>query len=239
MPPGSKQSRFVVPFHYFRNMKRIKRSRVFDCFAFRLVEETLVILNPSIAEREISFRTYSHSFSRLSQNVTIGAFVSMLTRREEMSAEDMRRPRREQGAEHLSKPICSSEPKIEPLSGKPFIPVILSRLNAYRVDQMVVPAKMGRHLPCAVLSALISYNGKSWEMTYDGRHRNCKRLYAGWKTFLIDNRLEAGDACVFEILEYNSEIVKLAVQILRGGLPSELLERAYGDNIDCPIIIDG
>ncbi|GAB2291290.1 hypothetical protein Dimus_025549 [Dionaea muscipula] len=149
-------------------------------------------------------------------------------------------PETRHGLSSLDAGSCYGEPEIEPLTGKPCVHLILSRTHVKPHFQMIVPAKMARHLPHAVVPVIVTTNGRSWEMTYDGQgpQRSHKKFMAGWKAFVEDNRIELGDACVFEILESSSKAVKLKVQILRGKFPAELLERVNGESIDSPIIVD-
>ncbi|GAB4839463.1 hypothetical protein Ancab_028985 [Ancistrocladus abbreviatus] len=147
---------------------------------------------------------------------------------------------REQEARHTSNLMRthSREPEIEPLSGKPFIPLILSRSHVKPLYHLNVPARMVHQLPRAVVPVHVSRDGKSWMMTYDGAHRPRERLESGWREFVNDNELEAGDACIFELMECSSNVVKLKVQILRGNFPSVLLERVNGHSTETPIILD-
>lgn len=55
----------------------------------------------------------------------------------------------------------------------------------------------------------------------------------------MDNKLEIGDACVFELLDYSTQVLKFRVQILRGKIPSEFLDYSKnGLSKDTPIIIN-
>lgn len=55
----------------------------------------------------------------------------------------------------------------------------------------------------------------------------------------MDNKLEIGDACVFELLDYSTQVLKFRVQILRGKIPSKFLNNSKnGLSEDAPIIIN-
>ncbi|XP_059645529.1 B3 domain-containing protein Os04g0386900-like [Cornus florida] len=124
-----------------------------------------------------------------------------------------------------------------PLSGRPSFHVVLIKAHLKPSYQMFLPTKMHPVLPCATIPVVLSYRGKNWEMVYYG-DRSGKRFDSNWKTFIIDNDLKLGDACVFELMECNSKNVKFRVQILRGDFPSELLARVNGESSNTPIIID-
>ncbi|GAB2216188.1 hypothetical protein Droror1_Dr00023958 [Drosera rotundifolia] len=129
------------------------------------------------------------------------------------------------------------EPDIEPLTGKPFARLIISKSHAKYY--MSLPMKLAKLLPSAMVPVELIRARMSWKMTYEGEDfKNSKRLVAGWKTFVIDNRIEVGDACVLELLESSSELIKFKVQILRCKFPDKLLERISGDTMNSPIIID-
>jgi hypothetical protein len=42
--------------------------------------------------------------------------------------------------------------------------------------------------------------GRLWATSYCGDLK-CRRLDAAWRDFAADNRLQIGDACVFELVE--------------------------------------
>ncbi|KAL9271993.1 B3 domain-containing protein [Drosera capensis] len=129
------------------------------------------------------------------------------------------------------------EPDIEPLTGKPFAHLIMSKSHVKYY--MSIPMKLAKLLASAVVPVELIRGGMSWKMTYEGEDfKNSRRLDAGWKTFVNDNRIEAGDACVLELLESSSELIKFKVQILRCKFPDKLLERISGDTMDSPILID-
>ena len=93
-------------------------------------------------------------------------------------------------------------------------------------------------VPSAVIPAVLLHQDKKWEMTFIGDHRTHKRFDPGWKTFINDNNLKTGDACVFELMECNTSNIKFRVQILRGDIPFTLLDRVNGETLATAIVID-
>ncbi|KAK9273220.1 hypothetical protein L1049_018027 [Liquidambar formosana] len=112
-----------------------------------------------------------------------------------------------------------------PLSGKPYFHIILTRSHVKPLYQMVIPAKIHSVLPSATIPVVLTYRDKNWEAVYHGEHRSHKRFNHSWKTFVNDNNLKTGDACVFELMECNSRNLKFRVQVLRGDIPSKLLDK--------------
>lgn len=103
---------------------------------------------------------------------------------------------------------------------------------------MVLPSKAHQLLPCAMVSLVLTHGGKKWEMVYHGDNCGQKRFDTKWRNFVIDNDLKVGDACLFEIVESDIRMVHIAVHILRGDVPTELLEKVNGETSDTPIVID-
>lgn len=71
---------------------------------------------------------------------------------------------------------------------------------------------------------VLTHGDKEWNMKYDGGNKRHVFDYQGWKRFAADNNLKCNDACIFEVLESSSTIVRLRVVILRNvkDLPPEL-----------------
>uniref|UniRef100_A0A7C9D4I8 TF-B3 domain-containing protein n=1 Tax=Opuntia streptacantha TaxID=393608 RepID=A0A7C9D4I8_OPUST len=122
----------------------------------------------------------------------------------------------------------------EPLSGKPFFHVLLQK--SHIVNPLTIPVKISRMLPSDAVPVVLTHGSRMWDMTYNGNHPTHKRLDPRWRTFVADNKLQVGDACLFELMECGSTI-KFKVQILRGNFPFELLLRQDGSK-DRPVIID-
>lgn len=93
-------------------------------------------------------------------------------------------------------------------------------------------------VPSAVTPAVVVYQDKRWEMNFLGGSRAHKRLDTGWRTFVIDNNLKVGDACVLELMEWNTRNIEFRVQILRGDIPSVLLDRVSGETLDTAIRVE-
>lgn len=73
-------------------------------------------------------------------------------------------------------------------------------------------------------------------MSYRGDLK-MKKLDVAWKDFAVDNRLQVNDACIFELVNgAGEEELVFQVQILRGGLPKEVVSK--GATADEPMIIN-
>jgi hypothetical protein len=85
---------------------------------------------------------------------------------------------------------------------------------------------------------VLTFGDKSWEMTYNGAKRLKLVDRHSWKAFVDDNNLKAGDGCIFELTgcDSNSTNVLFMVQILRGDIPVELVEK-YSSEAEKPIVI--
>ncbi|KAL1359394.1 hypothetical protein HN51_004712 [Arachis hypogaea] len=114
---------------------------------------------------------------------------------------------------------------IQPLSGCPFYHVIISKSHIYPAFSMPVSNELA--LPSAVVPAILKYGSKSWDIQYCGLGKSYNKFFnhRGWKKFAVDNHLEVGDACVFELKESSEEKLVFQVQILRGDLPETFLKR--------------
>ncbi|KAI4357357.1 hypothetical protein L6164_001310 [Bauhinia variegata] len=61
-------------------------------------------------------------------------------------------------------------------------------------------------------------NGKVWSVQYKCRRGKIVEFISGWKNFMVDNKLEVGDACIFYLID---EIkITLQVILLRGNASS-------------------
>ncbi|XP_058225117.1 B3 domain-containing protein Os04g0386900-like [Rhododendron vialii] len=124
-----------------------------------------------------------------------------------------------------------------PLSGKPYFSVVLCKSHLKPRYQLVLPGKICQALPDGCVPVVLTYCGKNWGMMYLGCGDQ-KKFDSTWKSFVHDNDLEIGDACVFELVESNIDIIRFRVQILRGDFPAELEERVNGETSSTPIILD-
>ncbi|XP_040369865.1 B3 domain-containing protein Os04g0386900-like isoform X1 [Rosa chinensis] len=127
----------------------------------------------------------------------------------------------------------SSNPVVElngqefwPLSGKPYFDVILTKSHVKPIYQLGIPAKLEPVLPSGSIHTVLTFGAKSWEMTYNGEKRHKQFDRKSWGAFVDENNLKAGDGLVFELKECNSTQIGFRVQILRGDIPDELLEKA-------------
>ncbi|KAI9186095.1 hypothetical protein LWI28_013745 [Acer negundo] len=124
-----------------------------------------------------------------------------------------------------------------PLSGKPYFEIILSKTHLHPLYQIGIPSKIHSLLPSRDIPTFISYKGKEWKMVYYGKGQSRKRFDSSWKTFVIDNNLKVGDACVFELTELSEEKLRFRAQILRGDIPSQFQDSEDGESAETAIFI--
>ncbi|KAL1540010.1 B3 domain-containing protein-like protein isoform X1 [Salvia divinorum] len=119
---------------------------------------------------------------------------------------------------------CSS------LSGnKDFFDVILSKTHIAPPHYLRPPIHIHPKLPSAAVPLVLrnADSDKQWQTVYFGNHERPRFEFSGWKRFVNDNNLKEGDACIFEVMESTSQILKLDVIILRNtmDLPPALLSK--------------
>ncbi|XP_039141134.1 B3 domain-containing protein Os04g0386900-like [Dioscorea cayenensis subsp. rotundata] len=125
---------------------------------------------------------------------------------------------------------------IAPLTGNPFFTCIISKSHVQSPCQVSIPRSFYRYLPTECIPVTLTYQNKSWKMTYWG-DRPLRRIDGGWRKFTADNKLKVGDGCVFELIDTKN--LQLKVQILPGELPAEFNPTiAGGQNSESPIFID-
>lgn len=73
-------------------------------------------------------------------------------------------------------------------------------------------------------------------MKYVG-NRTIKRFDVGWKHFAIDNELNVGDGCVFELMD-DKDTLQFDVLVLNGQVPVLPASETGGTSIQAPIFID-
>ncbi|KAM0888783.1 hypothetical protein ACQ4PT_028146 [Festuca glaucescens] len=135
----------------------------------------------------------------------------------------------------LPAPEAADDLETTPLSGdNPFFTIILSRSQVQKKFQLCIPGRFHKRLPKACTAATLICRGKSWPMSYRGDLK-VKKLDADWMDFAVDNQLQVNDACVFELMTGTKEEVVFHMQILRGGLPEEIISK--GATADKPMII--
>uniref|UniRef100_A0A803ML10 TF-B3 domain-containing protein n=1 Tax=Chenopodium quinoa TaxID=63459 RepID=A0A803ML10_CHEQI len=130
---------------------------------------------------------------------------------------------------------------IEPLSGKPYFPIVIVKshigLVAYKY-QVILPIQFSQALPNKTIPVILTRGGKSWETTYLGENApSYKRFDSRWRAFAEDNNLKVGDVCVFELVEQSDTLLKFKVQVLQGDFPSMLLNKEDG-TINNPIVVE-
>ncbi|XP_015169776.1 B3 domain-containing protein Os06g0112300-like isoform X1 [Solanum tuberosum] len=127
-----------------------------------------------------------------------------------------------------------------PLSGKPYVDLILTKTGVKPIYSMYLPKKMTSELPSAgarAVSAVLTCGQKKWDMFYGGV-KSGHKFSIEWRKFVDDNNLKEGDGLVFELLECSASKIHFRVQILRGDFPAELNpEDEEGANSDNPILL--
>uniref|UniRef100_A0A0E0L6X1 TF-B3 domain-containing protein n=1 Tax=Oryza punctata TaxID=4537 RepID=A0A0E0L6X1_ORYPU len=123
-------------------------------------------------------------------------------------------------------------------AGNPFFTAVIAKSHLHPKFQMWIPPRFLHWLPEpeARTAAVLHSGGKSWPTSYCGDLK-MKKLDSGWSEFAVDNRLRVGDACVFELIAIGvAGGLEFQVQILRGGLPAEVVT-SKGVTSDEPIVI--
>ncbi|KAL0429334.1 UNVERIFIED_CONTAM: B3 domain-containing protein [Sesamum radiatum] len=115
----------------------------------------------------------------------------------------------------------SDDDDIPYLTGKLFFDVVLAKSHVNPNYHFQLPVRITREFPRTTIPVVLRYNRKNWNLDYIGNSTN-PRFDPKWRKFVVDNKLEIGDACVFELMEHNTTNIKFKVHILRGDLPPEL-----------------
>ncbi|XP_020184539.3 B3 domain-containing protein Os06g0112300-like [Aegilops tauschii subsp. strangulata] len=138
---------------------------------------------------------------------------------------------------------AEEDEEITPLSGdRPFFTAVMCKTHVQKPYVLIIPTHFQRRLPARRAAVVLRCRGSSWIMSYCGDTK-LKRLDQGWADFAVQNRLQVGDACVFELVSGyagdggNREVV-LEVQVLRGGgLPEPEDLATKGDTAEEAIAI--
>ncbi|KAL2943735.1 hypothetical protein RDABS01_032082 [Bienertia sinuspersici] len=132
----------------------------------------------------------------------------------------------------------SEDVDIEPLSGKPFFHVTICKSHISSPYQLVVGAEVTRLLPHKNVPVILTRGSRNWAATYVGTHPTHKRFdFSSWKEFAADNSLKVGDVCLFELLSRTDTNILFKVQVLRGDIPSTLLDLEDG-SADNPVVVE-
>ncbi|KAG8363534.1 hypothetical protein BUALT_Bualt19G0032400 [Buddleja alternifolia] len=125
------------------------------------------------------------------------------------------------------------------LSDKPFFDIVLVRSHVMPPYILCLPVNVIDMLPRATIPVVLRHKGKNWNMSYAGDSSR-PRFGPKWRTFVTENNLKVGDACVFELMEPTNTNLKLRVLILRGDTPPELLALVdtRGKTSVTPIVVD-
>ncbi|KAJ8565703.1 hypothetical protein K7X08_008279 [Anisodus acutangulus] len=82
-----------------------------------------------------------------------------------------------------------------PLSGKPYVDMILPKTSVKPLYNLYMPKKMTSVLPSAGAPAVLTCGRKKWKMFYGGAKSNHK--FNEWRKFVDDNNLKEGmDLCL-------------------------------------------
>ncbi|CAN6192069.1 unnamed protein product [Urochloa humidicola] len=162
-------------------------------------------------------------------------------------------PCEEQHSPPLPPPVWDDDDwEITPLAGdRPFFATFMAKCHVQKQFQLVIPARVQRHLPEARVPAKLLCRGRSWAATYCGDNK-CKNIGPEWRDFAVDNGLRVGDACVFELItpaagktaatgsegDGGKKEVVFKVQVLRGGLPEEITCRGATSDEPLDIVDD-
>ncbi|KAG6402779.1 hypothetical protein SASPL_134992 [Salvia splendens] len=114
------------------------------------------------------------------------------------------------------------------LSGnKDFFDVILTKSHITRPHCLRMPTHILPKLPGVTVRLVLRHGDKQWETMYVGGNNRPRFDCGGWKTFVDDNNLAEGDACIFEVMESSTQILRLDVVILRNtmDLPPALVSK--------------
>ncbi|KAM7472406.1 hypothetical protein LguiA_010589 [Lonicera macranthoides] len=150
---------------------------------------------------------------------------------------EIKNPNTEPALKYIATEESEEGEEFWPLSGKPYFDVVLAKSHVHPRYQLSLPNKLHPLLPSATIPAVFTYRGKSWETTFSSKCKQ-KLVRTHWKSFVDDNDLKVGDACVFELTECCNTHLKFKVQILRGGFPPELLAKVKGGTSDSPIVVE-
>ncbi|KAL6129250.1 hypothetical protein ACLB2K_072603 [Fragaria x ananassa] len=124
-----------------------------------------------------------------------------------------------------------------PLSGRPYFDIVLTKSHVKPIYQMEIPATLDPNLPAGTsVPMVLSFGDNSWEMTYNETKRLKLVDRHSWKAFVDVNSLKAGDGCILELIGSDRTKVLFKVQILRGDIPAELIEK-YSGETEKPITI--
>ncbi|KAM3323246.1 B3 domain-containing protein [Capsicum chacoense] len=124
-----------------------------------------------------------------------------------------------------------------PLSGKPYIDMVLTMSSVKPIYNLYLPKKITNVLPSTGAPVVLTCGQKKWDMFYGGVKSNNK-FSNEWRKFADDNDLKEGDALVFELSECSARKIHFRVQILRGDFPAELIpEDEEGANSKNPIVL--
>ncbi|GAA0186583.1 hypothetical protein LIER_33871 [Lithospermum erythrorhizon] len=93
--------------------------------------------------------------------------------------------------------------------------IVMKDYNVYWHLYLTLPAWWSNdHLPRAHVVVKLQVEGKVWPVKYFKKSTGGS-FYSGWKNFVLDNSLEEGDACLFNLVSAESSSVVMDVKIFR------------------------
>ncbi|KAL8542475.1 hypothetical protein ACS0TY_003364 [Phlomoides rotata] len=107
--------------------------------------------------------------------------------------------------------------------GNLFFDVVLSVKQVTSPSQLYMPMRLIPLLPDTSMPAVLRHGAKNWTVSYLGGVKP-RFVNRGWRRFVTQNHLKAGDVCVFELKENTGTNLRFKVHILRtDDLPHELI----------------
>ncbi|XP_068649551.1 B3 domain-containing protein Os04g0386900-like [Aristolochia californica] len=116
--------------------------------------------------------------------------------------------------------VAPMEEDIVPLTGKPYFSFIIAKSHIGPYYNLELPLRGRCWFPTSEIPITLFRGTKTWKGYYYG-DRKFKKFDPSWKDFVRDNKLEVGDACLFELMDVEKGEIK--VQILRADIEIENL----------------
>ncbi|XVF17773.1 hypothetical protein REPUB_Repub10bG0152400 [Reevesia pubescens] len=124
-------------------------------------------------------------------------------------------------------------------SENPFF-VIFLQPSYVQTNKVSIPEKFARKYFGKLREEVILHlsNGKSWPVKYYQRslERPSAKLCSGWRTFVLDNNLQVGDVCVFELTEGTQISLKVTIYKMQvaddGNSGSPLADKSRENQVE-------
>ncbi|XP_059635286.1 B3 domain-containing transcription factor VRN1-like [Cornus florida] len=109
----------------------------------------------------------------------------------------------------------ASKAAAEFVSEYPFFQVVIKPTYAQPTGYLNIPSSFfKKYMEKGEGNAILHISAKSWPVSVKTYMNRIARFSKGWKAFVKDNTLKAGDVCVFELIERDD--FRLKTSILRG-----------------------